>query len=198
VGPRSEIGFSLRMGATETDRFVFGGSLGGTSGPFMIGVSGDGTFDVRGSSHHDDSSRSDHGRSWCTVHSDGRCTSRTDLTLAGYLGLRHKTSPIFGGARLRFELAGELGWQWSYVDERLSDGAGGYVWSDATRAFPMAGVRAQLGMTVFRNATFGFGGYARQGLRGKVCVTTDGGCTKVGGMTAGIYFFGGGDWGLGG
>jgi hypothetical protein len=191
---RSEVGFTVRAGAAETDRFLLGGSFGAASGPFMVGVSADGTFDVHGS--RDTTRHSDGWRDWCAIRADGRCTNRADLALAGYLGVRHKTGPVFGGARLRLELAGELGWQWSYVDERLSDGAGGHLWSDATRAFPIAGLRAQVGLTVFRNATFGIGGYARQGLQGRVCVNTEGGCTKVGGTTGGVYFFGGGDWGI--
>jgi hypothetical protein len=41
------------------------------------------------------------------------------------------------------------------------------------------------------------GAFARQGLAGKMCVTTDGGCTRVGGLTTGVYLFGGGEWGIG-
>lgn len=192
---RSEVGFSVRLGGAETDRLLLGTSVGGASGPFMVGFSLDGTVDVEGSGrHHEDDDDDDGWRDWCRVRADGRCTNRADLAMAGYLGLRHRTGPVLGSAPLRLELAGELGWQWSLVEERMPEG----VWSDATRAFPIAGLRAQVGLTFFRHATFGVGGYVRQGLAGRVCVDTEGGCTKVGGTTGGVYFFGGGDWWVGG
>jgi hypothetical protein len=194
---RSELGFTVRLGGAEVDRFLVGASFGGASGPVMVGFSVDGVFDVEGDGHRYDHEE-DGWRGWCQVRADGRCTSRADLSLSGYAGVRHRTAPVFGGARLRLELAGELGWQWSWVNERVTASPSGTVWSEAGRAYPIAGLRGQVGLTVFRHATFGIGGYARQSLRGKLCVTTDGGCTRVGGTSAGVYFFGGGDWGVGG
>jgi hypothetical protein len=200
AAPRSEIGFTLRSGLAESDRFLFGGSFGGASGWLMAGVSTDAVLDVRGSGHHSERYHHDDHDGWSDYchESNGRCLNRADLALSGYFGVRKKTGPVLGGARLRLELAGELGWQWSFVDERVSSTSSETVWSSGSRAFPIAGVRGQVGLTVFRNATFGLGAYARQGLAGRVCVNTDGGCTKVGGLTAGVYLFGGGDWLLSG
>jgi hypothetical protein len=192
AAPRSEIGFTLRMGAADKDRMLLGGSFSGSSGPATVGLSADWAVDVGGTGEHQhDSSGSWH---WCEVQPDGRCISRTDLMVSGYAGLRLKTGSPASGLRLKLELVGELGWGWTYVAERSSLD----VWSDALRAYPFAGVRGQVGLIVFKNATFGMGGYVRQSLTGETCVTTAGGCTTVGGPTAGVYIFGGGDWGIGG
>lgn len=194
---RTELGFQLRAGAADTDRALFGSSLVGNSGPFTFGLSGDVTFDVGGRRHHEDDDWDDddhHDRS-CVEHG-GRCRNQLDLALSGFGGLRYKTNPIFGGSRLRLELVGEAGWQVVYVDERLEGGTGDH-WSDASRAFPFAGLRGGVGLTFLRNAYVGVGAYARQGLAGKVCVDTDGGCTRVGGFTGGVYLYGGGEWGIG-
>jgi len=193
----SELGFQLRAGAADTDRFLFGGSFVGSSGPITFGLSGDAIVDVRGSGrHHHDGSVDDGWGDWCEVRSDGRCLRRADLALSGFGGLRHRTAPFLGGPRLRLELVGELGWQLSVVEERLQT-ASGTTWSDASRAYPFAGIRGGLGLTFLRSGYVGVGGFARQGLAGKVCVTSDGGCTHVGGLTGGVFLFGGGEWGVG-
>lgn len=192
---RGDLGFQLRAGAAETDRFTFGSSLAAGSGPVVFGLSGDLTADVHGSSrHHGDGG--DSWSDWCRVRSDGRCLNRVDVSFSGFGGFRHRSDPILGGSSLRLELVGELGWQLSTVDERIET-SGGTYWSEANRAYPFAGVRGGVGLTFLRNGYFGVGGFARQGLAGKVCVTTDGGCTRVGGMMGGVYLFGGAEWGIG-
>lgn len=194
---RGDLGFQLRAGAAETDRFTFGSSLAAGSGPVVFGLSGDLTADVHGSGrHHGDGDGGDSWSDWCRVRSDGRCLNRVDVSFSGFGGFRHRSDPILGGSSLRLELVGELGWQLSTVDERIET-SGGTYWSEANRAYPFAGVRGGVGLTFLRNGYFGVGGFARQGLAGKVCVTTDGGCTRVGGMMGGVYLFGGAEWGIG-
>lgn len=192
---RSELGFQLRAGSGGTDRFMLGSSFVGSSGPITFGLSGDATFDVGGSAHHRDASGHDEWSDWCVQRSDGRCLRHADLAFSGFGGLRQRV-PFVGSTRLRLELVGELGWQFSYVEERIQS-TSGTLWSDATRAYPFAGVRGGLGVTFLRSAYVGVGAFARQGLSGKVCVTTDGGCTRVGGLTGGVFLFGGGEWGVG-
>lgn len=192
---RGDIGFQLRVGAADTDRVVFGGSFGVGSGPLIFGLSGDAIADVQGSGrHYDDGDDEDHD--WCRVRSNGRCLNQVDASFSGYGGLRYLTAPVIGPSRIRLEAAGELGWQLSYVDERLSDSYGTY-WSDAHRAYPFVGVRGGAGLTFLGGGHVGVGAFARQGISGEVCVDTDGGCVHVGGFTAGVYLFGGADWGVG-
>jgi hypothetical protein len=192
----SELGFQFRAGAAQTDRFMFGSSFVGNSGPVTFGLSGDTIIDVRGSSHRRRDGDGDGWSHWCEVRADGRCINRADLALSGFGGIRHRSAQFLGGARLRLEVVGELGWQLSYVEERMETATGTY-WSEATRAYPFAGVRGGLGVTFLRNAYVGVGGLARQGLVGKICVNTDGGCTRVGGLITGVYLFAGGELGVG-
>jgi hypothetical protein len=199
--PRSELGFQMRAGAVESDRFHLGTSFVGSSGPLTFGISGDMTLDVRGSGHHrhhgwDDDDHGDHWNDWCAERSGGRCLNRSDFALSGFGGLRTKLQPFSSGPQMRLELVGELGWQVSYVDERI-ESTTGTVWSDASRAYPFGGVRGGVGVMFLRHAYVGLGGFARQGLSGKVCVDTDGGCTRVGGLTGGVFLMGGGEWGVG-
>jgi hypothetical protein len=194
---RSELGFQLRAGAADTDRFLLGGSFVGSSGPLTFGLSGDTTLDVRGGGHHHHDAYGDDAWSdWCEQRSDGRCLRRADFALSGFGGLRQRTAPFLGGARLRLELVGELGWQLSYVEERIQTTSGA-IWSDASRAYPFAGVRGGLGVSFLRSAYVGVGAFARKSLSGQLCVNTDGGCTHVGGVTRGVFLFGGGEWGIG-
>jgi hypothetical protein len=190
------LGFQLRAGSAEVDRLILGASFGGGPGPLTLGLSGDVTLDARGAGHRGHRDRADDGRGWsdwCTVRSDGRCLDRADLSLSIFGGLRHRTAPFLGGSRLRLELVGEVGWQASVVEERIS-GASTTSWSDAGRAYPFAGARAVVGLTFLERAYLGVGAYARQGLAGKLCVTTDGGCTRVGGGSAGALLVFGADW----
>ncbi len=193
--PRPELGFQLRAGSAGTDRALFGASFVGSSGPFTFGLSGDAIANVGGQHHHGSDGEHDWS-DWCEQRSDGRCLRRVDFALSGFGGLRHRTSPFLGGARLRLELVGELGWQVSHVEERIRS-AGGTTWSDASRAYPFAGVRGGVGIAFLRSAQVGVGAFARQSLAGRVCVNTDGGCTHVGGMTTGVFLLGGAEWGVG-
>ncbi|HET6437895.1 MAG TPA: hypothetical protein VFG59_07530 [Anaeromyxobacter sp.] len=197
-GHRAAVGFQLRMGSAEVDRFTLGNSLVVSSGLYTFGLSADVTVDVGGRGHrysHDDGEGGDRGFSdWCTVRSDGRCLDRADLYLSAFAGLRHLTAPVLGASRLRLELVGEAGWQVSAVEERIFTTSGGY-WSEGSRAFPFAGLRAGVGLTFFRHGYIGIGGYARQGLAGRLCVNTGGGCTRVGGPSAGVLLMGGAEWG---
>lgn len=194
---RSELGVQLRMGAVETDQFLLGTSIAGSSGPVTIGFSADAMADVgSGTGRHYADGGGHWWGNWCVERPDGRCVSRADLAVAGFAGLRTPTDPVHG-PRLRLELVGELGWQWTRVNERVT-GSGGAEWSEASRAFTFGGVRGAIGLRVARYASFGFGAFARQGLREKVCVSTGGGCTWAGGRTTGVYGFLGADWGVGG
>jgi len=190
----TELGFQLRLGMAEQDRFAGGASFVVNSGPATFGLSTDVIADVGGShEHHTDG---EHGgwSHWCEVQPDGRCLARADVALSGFAGLRHRGAPVAGGPTFRFELVGELGWQLSYVEEQLQ-GTG--MWSDGSRSYPFAGARAGLGVMFFGHGYFGVGGFAHQSLGSKVCVPTAGGCTEVGGLQAGVYLFGGGEWGVG-
>lgn len=197
VAPRSEIGFQLRMGAADRDRLLLGTSIAGSGGFVTVGFSADAIVDVSGTARHFEDGGAQWWGNWCVERADGRCLSRADLAVSGFAGLRHTTDPVLGGARMRLELVGELGWQWTGVNERVA-GPGGAVWSDANRAFTFGGIRGGLGLTVSRHATLGFGAYGRQGLGEKACLATAGGCTWIGGRTTGVYVFAGGDWGGGG
>ncbi len=189
---RPELGFQLRAGAAGTDRFLVGGSFSLSSGPLTFGLSTDGIFDVR-SGHHRHDGDDDWG-DWCH-DANGRCLRRADVALSGFGGLRQRSTPFVGSTRLRLELVGELGWQYSTVEERI-ERPGGAVWSDDARAYPFAGVRGSVAVA-FHSAYVGVGGLARQGLAGKVCLNTDGGCTHAGGLTGGVFLLGGAEWGVG-
>jgi hypothetical protein len=194
AGPEQTLGFQVRLGGVDTDRALVGGALVATSGPFEVGLATDLTVDVNGDRRYHRGAGDDHREGWCHVTASGRCIARADAAFTAFAGLLSRTQPVFAGARLRFDVLGEVGWQVSHVSERTLTSTD-VTWSEADRAYPVVGLRAGAGLHVFRAGYFGIGGFVRQPLQQRMCVTTDGGCTRVGGTTAGLVVYGGADFG---
>lgn len=167
-----ELGFQLRSGVSSQKRGTFGSSVVASRGPLVFGLSADSTSDL-----------------------DWNDDRRSSYALSGFAGAR--AGSALAGTPLRLELVGEVGWEHARVRDRIRNGAERY-WSEGSRSFPVAGVRGGAAMTFARHGYLGLGAYLRQGLAGQLSVSTDAGRRHVGGLTAGVYLFGGGDWALGG
>jgi len=196
AGPEQTLGFQVRLGGVDTDRALVGGAFVATSGPFEVGLAADATLDVGGEVRYHHGGTGDGWDGWCHETTGGRCVARTDAAFTAFAGLLSRTRPAFAGARLRFDLLGEVGWQVSHVSERTLS-ATDVTWSAASRAYPVVGLRAGAGLHLLRAGYLGIGAFVRQPLQQRMCLTTDGGCTRVGGTTAGVVVFGGADFGAG-
>jgi hypothetical protein len=194
VGPEQTLGFQLRAGGTGNDRGTLGAAFVATSGPLELGVAGDVLVDTNGGEHYHRRGHGDDEGGFCRVRSNGRCVGTADFSFTAFGGFVQRTPRVYG-TRLRLDLLGELGWQASVVSERTVDELGRAVWSNSHRTYPIVGVRGGVGFHAFRAGYAGVGAFVRQAIGGQRWVTTDGGRTRVGGTTAGLYIYGGADFG---